>query len=160
MLGGARGLGVVCSHEVDLDHLRGFHVEGRMHKELNLCMRVFSPSMISRRSSAPHLLHPTSSIGAAFSAFLATSAGLGSIALSMTGCGPSIPPPRDRLRTTEAAIAVAEKSGADKVPNAAEVLVNARGGVARAKASMADGKNREAEALLVRAGAPRRSHPY
>lgn len=71
----------------------------------------------------------------------------------MTGCGPSIPPPRDRLHTTEAAIAVAEKSGADKVPNASEVLVNARAGVARAKASMKEGKNREAEALLVRAGA-------
>lgn len=48
---------------------------------------------------------------------------------------------------------MAEKSGADKVPNASEVLVNARAGVARAKASMKEGKNREAEALLVRAGA-------
>ncbi len=68
-------------------------------------------------------------------------------------CSGTLPPPTERLQSTEARVAAAEKDGADNVPAAKEVLARARTAVERAKASLKLGKHVEAEELLLRAGA-------
>lgn len=70
-----------------------------------------------------------------------------------TACAASLPPPKERLATAEAEIGAAEKTGAERVPKAKELLTRVRAQVSRAKIAMRDGKNAEADQLLVRAEA-------
>jgi hypothetical protein len=108
-------------------------------------MRVFCLSMIRSPSIRNCSIHRP------WAAFVAAGALLGSIPC-MTGCGTTLPP-TERLVSTEARVAGAEKDGADQVPAAKEVLNRARTAVARAKTELAQGKRVVAEELLLRAGA-------
>ncbi len=109
-------------------------------------MRVFSPSML--RSPSPR----NCSIRRPWAA-LATSAAIFWSIPCTSGCAPTLPPPTERLTSTEARVEAAEKDGADKTPAAKEVLSRARAGVDRAKRALKQGKHNEAEELLLRAGA-------
>ena len=109
-------------------------------------MRVFCPSMLRSPSIRNCSIHRP------WAAFVAAAAFFGSIPC-ITGCGTTLPPPTERLVSTEARVAGAEKDGADQVPAAKEVLNRARTAVARAKTALAEGKRVVAEELLLRAGA-------
>lgn len=85
-------------------------------------------------------------------AFLAATALAGSIPC-IAGCGGSLPAPTERLTSTEARVAAAEKDGADKSPASKEVISRARTAVERAKIALKQGKHGEADELLLRAGA-------
>ncbi len=69
------------------------------------------------------------------------------------GCAASLPPPTEHMVSVEASVRAAQQLGADKVPSAAERLGRARAAVERAKLAMKDGKNVDAESLLLRAEA-------
>jgi hypothetical protein len=67
------------------------------------------------------------------------------------GCGSSIPPPNERLSSSEGAVRGAQEVGAPSVPRAALHLKLAQEQVDRAKALMQDGRNQDADLVLMRA---------
>lgn len=67
------------------------------------------------------------------------------------GCGASIPPPTERMASSEGAIRGAQEVGAPTVPRAALHMKLAQEQVDRAKALMQDGRNQEADLVLMRA---------
>ncbi len=79
--------------------------------------------------------------------------GLGVLVLALgVGCG-SAPPPTARLASSEAAIRAAREVGAQSDPKAALHLKLAEEQRQKAEALVKDGKNEEAEGLLMRAEA-------
>lgn len=109
-------------------------------------MRVFSPSM--PRSPSPR----NCSIRRPWARFALAATIFWSIPCT-SGCSPLLPPPTERLTSTEARIEAARKEGAEEVAAAKEVFAHAREGVAKAKAALKNGRHNEAEVLLLRAGA-------
>jgi hypothetical protein len=75
------------------------------------------------------------------------------IALLLTACGSSLPPPSDRLASAEAAARSARELGAEKEPKAALHLKLATEQIDQAKGLMRDGDNRRADLVLQRANA-------
>jgi outer membrane PBP1 activator LpoA protein len=75
------------------------------------------------------------------------------LALACAGCASSIPPPTDRLASSEAAARSAQELGATKDPQAALHLQLAKEQNQRARALMRDGDYDEADRLLQRSHA-------
>lgn len=75
------------------------------------------------------------------------------LALFLSACGSSIPPPSDRLASAEAAARSARELGAEKEPKAALHLKLAAEQIDQAKGLMKEGENRRADLVLQRASA-------
>jgi len=80
-------------------------------------------------------------------------AAMAMLAVVLTACGSSIPPPSDRLATAEAAARSARELGADREPNAQLHLRLATEQIDQAKGLMKEGDNKRADLVLQRAGA-------
>ncbi len=69
----------------------------------------------------------------------------------LVGCGGSYPAPTERTATTTAAVRAATEVGGEKEPQAALHLKLAQEQLEQAKKLMADGENKRAEYVLMRA---------
>ena len=78
---------------------------------------------------------------------------LAAVVMFTAGCGSSYPAPTQPLSDAQAADRSAQELGADADPAAKLALKLAQEQVATAKRLMADGENKKAEALLLRAKA-------
>lgn len=76
---------------------------------------------------------------------------IGIVAACVTGCGASYPAPTQRMADTMAAERSAEEVGAKDIPQGQLHLKLAQEQLAQAKTLMANGENRKAEFMLVRA---------
>ena len=72
--------------------------------------------------------------------------------LTLGACA-SVPPPHDRLASSQASIRGAEEAGVDGIPKAELELKLAQDGVERARALMKSGDNQEATTVLLKAQA-------
>jgi hypothetical protein len=75
------------------------------------------------------------------------------LASLVAACGHSLPPPNDRLASSEAAIRSAKELGAEQDPQASLHVKLADEQVATARKLMGDGENRRADMVLQRARA-------
>jgi hypothetical protein len=78
--------------------------------------------------------------------------GMALVSLGLVACA-GAPPPHERQAQSEAAVRGAREIGAERVPQAALHLKLAEEGVARGKAQIRDGDNRDADYTLMRAQA-------
>jgi hypothetical protein len=82
-----------------------------------------------------------------------TMAWMGAASVALGACASSGPVPAERLAKSEAAIRIAQETGAQKVPPAALHLKVANDELAMAKKLIENGDNRRAEYILMRAEA-------
>ncbi|WP_437670034.1 DUF4398 domain-containing protein [Sorangium sp. So ce131] len=77
----------------------------------------------------------------------------GLLALALTACGGTVPPPNQQLASSEAAFRAADEVGARSDPQATLHLKLAREQIDQAKALMQNEENEAAHRLLLRAQA-------
>jgi len=72
---------------------------------------------------------------------------------ALTACGASFPPPTHQMSEAKAAVRSAEELGAKDEPQAQLSLKLAQEQIAMAEKAIADGENKQAQSLLIRAKA-------